>query len=146
MSRLILVAEDDFAQQLLVARQLDRLGWSCELADDGGQALALWRLDPGRYALLLTEVQLPRMSGIELARSVRASSSAGARLPIVACSATLDDATRLECRRVGIDECLGKPAPMALLRALLSRWQPRSARRACALPPLPARPVAAALA
>jgi two-component system, sensor histidine kinase and response regulator len=129
----ILVAEDSPLQSSIVVSQLGQLGWDSDVASDGAQALACWRRNPERYALLLTDIQMPRLNGLELARHVRADSSAGARLPIVACSGSLETIDPLACRRAGIDECLPKPLPLAQLRAVLSRWQSRVVRRAASI-------------
>ena len=125
----ILVAEDSDLMRFVSKRQLALLGAACEGARDGEEALQMWRREPSRYWLLLTDIELPGLSGLELARAIRSSNSAGARLPIVAYSSKAPDAGGQPCRRAGIDDCLAKPAELHRLRGLLQRWRPRTSLR-----------------
>ena len=122
---LILVVEDDDINRQVIARQLELLGRAAEVACDGDQALAM--LTPGRHALLLTDLHMPRLDGYQLAATVRQREAArgdGARLPIVAltASALLEEQQRVSAS--GMDAYLAKPAPLDQLRALLDRWLP----------------------
>jgi len=60
--RLILVAEDNETNQKVILRQLALLGFAADVADDGRQALELWQ--SGDYALLLTDLHMPKMDGL----------------------------------------------------------------------------------
>lgn len=122
----VLVAEDGEFYRTLVSSQLTQLGWAHDIADNGAEALRLWRQAPQRYALLLTDIEMPWVDGFELARRIRSGCSAGARLPIVAHSSRPNEYSALCWRRAGIDECLPKPTEPRALRDLLQRWQPRT--------------------
>lgn len=119
----VLVAEDSAFLRELIGDQLTHLGCAHDVAHDGADALRLWRRAPARYWLLLTDLQMPALDGFELARRIRSDSSAGARLPIVAYAASGIDSA-VSWRRAGIDECIAKPAELAVLRDALRRWQP----------------------
>lgn len=66
----ILVAEDNVINQLILRDQLEELGCTVTLANDGIQALELWQ--EGKFDLVLTDVNMPRMNGYELATQLRA--------------------------------------------------------------------------
>jgi CheY-like chemotaxis protein/HPt (histidine-containing phosphotransfer) domain-containing protein len=123
MGQLILMAEDNPTNQALLGRQLSRLGFAAEVANDGEEALAAMAEKP--YAILLTDCHMPNMDGYELARSVRRSEEGNdARLPIIAitASAMQEDAER--CFEAGMDDFLVKPVDLDKLKTTLQRWMP----------------------
>ncbi|KAA0596960.1 signal transduction histidine kinase/DNA-binding response OmpR family regulator/HPt (histidine-containing phosphotransfer) domain-containing protein [Azospirillum lipoferum] len=122
--RLILVAEDHPTNRQVIQRQLTLLGHVMETAEDGVQALALWRA--GGHGLLLTDCQMPEMDGMELARSVRAAEAAGGgpRLPIVAITANATENEAQLCLLAGMDDTLAKPVSLADLRRVVDRFLP----------------------
>ncbi|ALG69753.1 histidine kinase [Azospirillum thiophilum] len=123
--RLILVAEDHPTNRQVIQRQLTLLGHAMETAEDGVQALALWRA--GGHGLLLTDCQMPEMDGIELAHSIRAAEVAagdGTRLPIVAITANATENEAQRCLSAGMDGTLAKPVSLADLRRVLDRYLP----------------------
>jgi CheY-like chemotaxis protein len=123
----ILVAEDSDLMRYVTKRQLALLGATCDGARDGDEALSMWRREPSRYWLLLTDLVMPQMDGFDLARVIRNTSSEGARLPIVAYTGKASPAETEHCRRAGIDDCLAKPADLHRLNGVLQRWRPRTA-------------------
>ncbi len=146
--RLILVAEDHPTNRQVIQRQLTLLGHAMEMAEDGVQALALWRERP--YGLLLTDCQMPDMDGLELAQAIRAEEAATgrARLPIVAITANALEGEVQTCFAVGMDDSIAKPVDLGQLRRVLDRFLPSvgSAPEAAAAPsPVPAPPAPAAL-
>ncbi|PWC50060.1 response regulator [Azospirillum sp. TSA6c] len=121
--RLILVAEDHPTNRQVIQRQLTLLGHVMETAEDGAQALALWRA--GGHGLLLTDCQMPEMDGMELARSIRAAEGeSGARLPIVAITANATENEAQLCLLAGMDDTLAKPVSLADLRRVVDRFLP----------------------
>jgi|GEM_PF-738151 len=119
----ILVAEDHPTNQQVVLRQLRRLGFQAELAEDGVEALAAWRR--GAFRLLITDCHMPRMDGYELARSIRAAEAAaggGRRLPIVAMTANALSGEMERCVAAGMDDYLAKPVTLTQLASALNRW------------------------
>ena len=128
----ILLADDQPINREVIQRQLELLGYSADAVADGAEALTAWQ--GGGYALLLCDCAMPVMDGFELARRVRtleaAASTSGARegagaavqrVPIIAitASALADEPER--CRQAGMDGCLVKPVPMALLQQTLEQ-------------------------
>jgi signal transduction histidine kinase/CheY-like chemotaxis protein/HPt (histidine-containing phosphotransfer) domain-containing protein len=150
--RLVLVAEDDATNRMVIGRQLELLGVAAELADDGAQALEMW--SRGRYGLLLTDLHMPGLDGYALAEAIRqaeATRAADGRMPIVALTANALKGEAVRARAAGMDDYLTKPVPLKLLRAALDQWLPAATRRD-AIPPdtiqgpldapaAPARPV-----
>jgi two-component system, sensor histidine kinase and response regulator len=137
----ILVAEDHPTNQQVVLRQLRRLGFQAELAEDGVEALGAWRR--GAFRLLITDCHMPRMDGYELARSIRRAEAAagdGRRLPIVAMTANALSGEMERCVAAGMDDYLAKPVTLTQLASALKRWlvaAPPPAEAAAAEPPAP---------
>ncbi len=119
LGQLILVAEDDTTNQKVVLRQLELLGYAAEVASDGDEALKLWR--KGGYALLITDLHMPKMDGYGLTAAIRAEET-GSRMPIFALTANAVRGEATRATRAGFDEYLTKPVPLAQLRETLERW------------------------
>jgi PAS domain S-box-containing protein len=138
---LVLVVDDHPVNRKLLARQLGLLGLRVETAQDGKEALPLWR--DGRYALVITDCHMPQMDGYELTYAIRGieADQARARTPIFAwtANALADEIER--CMAAGMDELLVKPADLAQLKRMLEKWLPITAQAA---PDQPEAPQAAA--
>jgi signal transduction histidine kinase/ActR/RegA family two-component response regulator len=121
---LVLVADDHPTNRLLLASQVQALGYGAESAANGHDALALW--ESGRFSLVLTDCNMPVMSGYELARAIRSRESArgAARCPIVACTANAMNDEAAQWLDAGIDAYLVKPLDLATLVTELTRWLP----------------------
>jgi signal transduction histidine kinase/CheY-like chemotaxis protein/HPt (histidine-containing phosphotransfer) domain-containing protein len=134
---LILVAEDNPTNRLVIAKVLGRLGYAHETAEDGAEALAMWR--EGRYGLLLTDFHMPKIDGFELTaaiRSAEAASDEARRMPIVALTADALAGTEERCLEAGMDGYLSKPIRTGLLAETLARLLPGAAAlRRHAAPP-----------
>ncbi|GCL64839.1 hybrid sensor histidine kinase/response regulator [Pseudaquabacterium pictum] len=125
----ILVAEDDAVNQIVVVRQLASMGYAAEVAGTGTDALRLWR--EGRYALLLTDLQMPGLDGYALVETIRRAEAAngnghGARMPILALTANAFPEDRERAKAAGVDAFLTKPLLSDVLQAALQRWLPVS--------------------
>ncbi|MFV3128430.1 response regulator [Niveispirillum sp. KHB5.9] len=141
--RLILVAEDQRVNQMVIRRQLSILGFAAEIHPDGATALAAWR--PGAHGLLLTDCNMPEMDGYELTAAIRAQETAQGlpRLPIVALTANAMAGEDQRCINAGMDDFLAKPLDLAHLERCLGRWLGVSPAATPAAPA--AEPVAASL-
>lgn len=110
--RRVLVVDDDRVQQLLLTAHLEACGCEVDVADDGEEALQLWR--ERRHRLVITDCRMPGMDGYALARALRAEAGAS-EVRLVGTSADVDDAPRaleagmerLIAKPVGRDELLG---------------------------------------
>jgi two-component system, sensor histidine kinase and response regulator len=123
--RLILVSEDNTTNQLVILRQLSRLGYAADLAVDGRQALT--EFEKTKYGLLITDVHMPEMDGLELTTAIRDSERATGRrrMPIIALTANVLSGEAERCLAAGMDDYLSKPVNLAQLRDTLARWLPR---------------------
>ena len=127
--RLILVCEDHPIAQRVIEKQLRVLGYTAELHANGHSGLTAWR--SGRYGLVLTDLHMPEMDGLTLARRIRAEEQrdpALGRTPIIALSGNAFDEQRVVCVEAGMDDFLAKPALLKELDATLRFWLPPSAR------------------
>ncbi|AXK39062.1 ATP-binding protein [Crenobacter cavernae] len=116
----VLFAEDNPTNRKLIVKQLKLLGLDVDAAEDGEEALGLWRA--GRYSLVLTDCHMPRIDGYRLAREIRAAEAPGRRVPIVACTAHASSEEREACRDAGMDDFLTKPLTLDKLAQCLARW------------------------
>jgi PAS domain S-box-containing protein len=117
----ILVAEDYVPNQKVLMLQLQTMGCEVDIAADGEVALKMWRNKP--YDLILTDIDMPVMNGAELAKSVRMEERGkGKRIPIVAITAVSSSAELKNYKTAGIDEVLGKPLSMDILRNGMMHW------------------------
>ncbi len=124
---LILVAEDNLTNQVVIGRLLDRLGYAREIVANGREALERWRC--AKFGLLLTDFHMPEMDGFALTLAIReeeAQRGDGQRLPIIALTADVLPETRHRCRETGMDGYLSKPIERAVLTAELARHLPQA--------------------
>ena len=120
---LILVAEDNLTNQDVIRRQLNVLGYACEMADDG--VIALDMLKSGAYGMLLTDCHMPNMDGYALTGALRdLEMDSGRRLPVVAITANALQGEAERCLAAGMDDYLSKPLEMPKLKAMLARRLP----------------------
>ncbi len=121
----ILVAEDHPVSQALIRRQLELLGWSCDVVGDGRAAFDALRANP--YVLLITDCQMPLMNGYELTTAWRQHESGDdqqAHLPILAMTASALDGEAARCRDAGMDDCISKPVQLRQLQQKIEAWVP----------------------
>ena len=116
----ILLAEDNDVNRLVIERQLALLGFECDMAENGQEALERWR--KGRYALLLTDLHMPEMDGYELTARIRSEEPSGRRMPIIAVTANALRGEDQRCIDVGMDDFITKPIQLDVLRQTLMRW------------------------
>jgi signal transduction histidine kinase/CheY-like chemotaxis protein/HPt (histidine-containing phosphotransfer) domain-containing protein len=121
---LLLVVDDHPTNRMLLKRQLNMLGYAVETVPDGKSALEAYLT--GRFGAVLTDCNMPEMSGYELARMIRASEarSGRGRIPILACTANAMASEAAICADAGMDDCVVKPVQLMELRRRLERWLP----------------------
>ena len=122
----ILLAEDNVTNQEVAVHALARLGHEVTVAGDGEQAVALAR--GGRFDLILMDVQMPRMDGLEATRAIRALPGPGHAVPIVAMTANAMQGDRDRFLAAGMDGFLAKPVNRSELAACLDQWADRIER------------------
>jgi signal transduction histidine kinase/DNA-binding response OmpR family regulator/HPt (histidine-containing phosphotransfer) domain-containing protein len=120
----ILVAEDNPINQTVAIRLLERLGHRGETADNGRQAIE--RLEEEPYDVVLMDVQMPVMDGIEASREICARWPEGRRPRIIAVTAEAMEGDREKCLRAGMDDYMVKPVTLERLSSVLARCRPVS--------------------
>lgn len=116
---LILVAEDDHTNQKVLDKQLTLLGFTADFANDGEQALTMWRSK--RYGMLFTDLHMPRMDGYELTNTIRREEPYGERASIVALTANALSCGVRRAQNAGVDEYLTKPIKLNSLKQTIER-------------------------
>jgi CheY-like chemotaxis protein len=122
MPERILIVDDDAVTRDLAARQAMRLGFDTETATDGGEAVHMFEVSgENTFALVLMDVQMPGMDGLEATRKMRAIEQTAARLrtPIIAITANPD---RKQCQDSDMDDFLFKPVLLPDLKMMLEKW------------------------
>ncbi len=120
----VLVAEDNPVNSLVISRLLEGLGHRCEVVGDGLQAFKRVEAEGNAYDLILMDVDMPVLDGIEATRRIRdwQASRGQARLPIIALSAHVLPEFRQRAEASGMDDFLAKPIHVATLQACLARF------------------------
>ncbi len=120
----ILLAEDNVVNQKLALRLLERMGYRADVAANGLEALAALRRQS--YDVVLMDVQMPEMDGLEATRTICREWPPEQRPRIVAMTANVMKEDREACVEAGMDDYLGKPIRVEELVDALMRCQPLS--------------------
>lgn len=126
----VLLAEGYDINRELITEMTRQLGVEIECAEDGVEAVAMVRhaFDCGRpYALVLMDLQMPRLDGLEATRDLRAAGISEAQLPIIALTANAFADDVENCLAAGMQAHLAKPLSMDRLGEALNRWMPGKA-------------------
>ena len=119
----VLVAEDNPVNQTLVSRMLEKLGHNVRVANNGKEAIQCAQDED--FDLILMDVQMPEMDGIEATTEIRAAEgSTGKHVPIVAVTAHVMKGDRERCLRAGMDGYLSKPIRVEDLKQAIDRMEP----------------------
>ncbi|MSP49029.1 MAG: response regulator [Alphaproteobacteria bacterium] len=144
--RLILVAEDNPTNRMLVQRQLARLGYAADIVADGRQGIDAYASTP--YGLVITDCHMPEMDGFELTQKIRDLEhlTGRRRIPIVALTANVLQGEAERCLAAGMDDYLGKPVRLSRLSETIEHWLPKAGGPAEAVPQAAVRSQAKAAA
>lgn len=118
----VLVVEDNVINQKVVVRMLERLGMTPVVAVNGLEAVAATAAQP--FRLILMDVQMPEMDGLEATKVIRQQEVGKKRSTIIALTANAMAGDRERCIGAGMDDYLAKPIKQQDLESTLLKWFP----------------------
>ena len=117
----ILVVEDNLINQKVAIKHLSKLGFQADVAGNGIEALEAWEMIP--YDLILMDLQMPEMDGLEATREIRKKVGEGRERPIiVALTANVTIKAKEDSFQAGMDDYLTKPIKKDTFRDILLKW------------------------
>lgn len=118
----VLVAEDNPINQEVILEMLTYLGYKVDIAIDGADALKLWK--QGQYAIIFTDIHMPKMDGYELTTAIRAEEmqSPAKRSTIIALTADVSNNQVNNCFESGMDDYLSKPLKLKDLENIVKKF------------------------
>jgi CheY-like chemotaxis protein len=112
----IMLVEDNKLNQRLMESSLRRFGFHIDLANNGLEAVELYQAQPEKYCLIIMDIMMPVMDGLESTRQIRIFEQGKSyRVPIIALTANTFNADRERCLSYGMDDYLAKPLNLDLL-------------------------------
>ena len=121
----LLLAEDNLINREVAATILESFGYTLDFAADGAEAVVAARRGP--YDVILMDVQMPNMDGLEATRQIRALGGAAGSVPIIAMTASAMEGDRKQCLDAGMDDYISTPIDAQLLLQTVARWIEASA-------------------
>uniref|UniRef100_UPI0035689CC6 hybrid sensor histidine kinase/response regulator n=1 Tax=Novipirellula sp. TaxID=2795430 RepID=UPI0035689CC6 len=117
----ILLAEDGMVNQRVATGFLKRKGHKVVIAEDGRKAVSAW--EKGSFDLILMDVQMPELDGIEATELIRQKEQASnTHIPIIAMTANAMKGDRQRCLDAGMDDYVSKPIQPDLLYEAIQKW------------------------
>jgi CheY-like chemotaxis protein len=124
----VLIAEDNSTNQRIIVRMLTKLDCRVGIAANGLEAVTMAKDFP--FDVILMDMQMPEMDGLEASARIRELGGPHAGLPIIALTANAMESDREACMRAGMDDFLAKPVKRDELVGTLRRWERERARKA----------------
>jgi PAS domain S-box-containing protein len=118
----LLVAEDNAVNRQLALALLGKLGYEADVVENGREALDA--LESETYDIVLMDVQMPELDGLEATRLIRHRFGSGEGPTIIAMTANAMEGDREDCLGAGMDDYLSKPIRVDELARALARWRP----------------------
>lgn len=105
----VLVAEDNHINQMILIRLLEKYNIHCDVAPNGAEALRMAKDNPERYNLILMDMQMPQMDGVQATAAIRALGDKWRQLPIVGLTGNVLEQHIQECLDAGMVGHISKP-------------------------------------
>ena len=139
----ILLAEDNPVNQKLAQLMLSKAGHDVDVARDGREALEKYTRTPDNYNLILMDIEMPVMDGLQATREIRDWEGAVAnkgkkimlnskprpKIPIIAMTANALEEVRKKCFESGFDDYITKPIKKEILFGTINKWSFKNGRR-----------------
>jgi signal transduction histidine kinase/CheY-like chemotaxis protein len=118
LSLRILLAEDNLVNQKVATGMLGKMGHKITLATNGLEAVKQWR--QSNFDLILMDVQMPEMNGLQATTQIRREEAIGAHVPIVAMTASAMSEERDRCLAAGMDDFISKPVSFKVIEQMIT--------------------------
>lgn len=116
----ILIVEDNKPNQLVAKAILEHKGYAVDIAEDGVEGVEA--VANGDYHVVLMDIQMPRMDGVEATQKIRSLDSEKCEIPIIAVTANAMVGDRDSYLAAGMDDYVSKPIDSASLVETVQRW------------------------
>jgi PAS domain S-box-containing protein len=116
----ILLVDDNGINQQIALHLLTAIGHQVDLASDGRQAINAWQHH--RYDVILMDVQMPVVDGLQATREIRRLEAGSARIPIIAMTANAMSGDQEACLAAGMDDYVSKPLDVVSFLATVAHW------------------------
>ena len=119
----VLLVEDYLINQKVILKQLERLGYTADVAENGQIAVDMLRANRHQYNLVLMDLQMPVMDGLTATSEIRKlGNQLAPRIPIIAVTANAMEGDIDRCIAAGMDDYIAKPVTTKILKAKLEKW------------------------
>jgi CheY-like chemotaxis protein len=115
----ILLVEDNIINQKIAEKMLERIGYKSIIANNGLEAIDIVTEHKEQFDIILMDVQMPVMSGLEATKALREN---GITLPIIAMTANVLKGDKEICFEAGMNDYIGKPVKIDELEKILQKW------------------------
>jgi len=116
----ILVAEDNSINQKLILRLLQKMGYDADLVENGLEVLEA--VEKKTYHLILMDIQMPKMDGMEAAKRIIEKYNPGKRPKIIAVTACAAQGDREKFLGIGMDDYISKPINIDRFKDCITSW------------------------
>ncbi len=116
----ILLAEDNPVNQKLAVKLLEKAGYAVDVAANGKEVMEMYEADPHKYDIILMDIQMPEMNGIDATLMLREKGFD--TVPIVAMTANAMKGDREKCLDAGMNDYISKPIKREVVFDMLQKW------------------------
>jgi len=116
----VLLAEDNLINQKVAVKLLEKIGYNTDCVVNGKEAVTA--VSNSAYDLVLMDIQMPEMDGIDATKSIRANEKNNQHIPIVAMTANAMKGDKEKCLNAGMDDYLSKPVSPDKLKTIMLKW------------------------
>ena len=120
----VLLVDDDPVTRFMLVEMMDELGYDCETGADGKHCIVTMCDDPEGFDLVLMDVHMPVMTGLEALHAIRAGKAGAPKdIPVLALSADIAWQDPVACRSAGFSGHIAKPVTFSALEVALAAHQ-----------------------